>query len=40
MPAEIKICFGVSDVSLVNENLDLLDKLSQLKLFLIYGNVD
>ena len=39
-PAEIKICFGVSDVSLVDENLDLLDKLFQLKLFLIYGNIE
>ena len=37
-PAETKICFGVSDVSLVDENLDLLNQLSQLKLFLIYGN--
>ena len=38
-PEEIKICFGVSDVSLVDENLDLLNQLSQLKLFLIYGNI-
>ena len=37
---KLKSVFGVSDVSLVDENLDLLDKLSQLKLFLIYGNIE